>query len=87
MELNKRKDEELTSKNTEIDQLYKRIREYLMVQDQLYKDFVKSEKLSAKSKEEMEAKYKDVNDLYRSEKAKVESLESLVSQLKSGVSA
>jgi hypothetical protein len=33
MELVKRKDEELSSKNSEIDQLYKRIREYLMVQD------------------------------------------------------
>jgi Ca2+-binding EF-hand superfamily protein len=35
----------------------------------------------------MEAKLKDVNDLYRSERSKVESLEALVSQLKSGVSA
>jgi hypothetical protein len=31
MELVKRKDEELTTKNSEIDQLYKRIRDYLLV--------------------------------------------------------
>ena len=87
MELVKRKDEELSTKNQEIEQLYKRIRDYLMVQDQLYKDFVKAEKTSTKTKDEMEAKFKDINDLYRSERTKVESLEALVSQLKSGVSA
>lgn len=50
-----------------------------MVQDQLYKDFVKAEKSATKSKEEIEAKFKDINDLYRSERSKVESLEALVS--------
>jgi len=48
----KRKDEELSSKNIEIDSLYKRVRDYLLIQDQLYKDYVHAEKDFNKSKDE-----------------------------------
>lgn len=41
IELIKRKDDELTSKNNEVEHLYKKVRDYLLVQDQLYKDFVR----------------------------------------------
>ena len=52
IELIKRKDEEIITKNNEIEHLYGKIRDYLLVQDQLYKDFVKQEKdFTSKSKE------------------------------------
>ena len=41
IELVKRKDDDLGVKNQEVEHLYKRVRDYLLVQDQLYKDFVK----------------------------------------------
>lgn len=54
MELLRRKDEDLTNKNNEIEHLYKKIRDYLLVQDQLYKDFVKQEKDYNSKKETLE---------------------------------
>jgi hypothetical protein len=44
LELIKRKDENLFSQQNEIDGLYKRVRNYLLTQDQLYKGYVKMEK-------------------------------------------
>ena len=81
MELVKRKDEELTGKNQEIDQLYKRIRDYLLVQDQLYKDCVRTEKGNERLKAEMEAKFSDMSELYRTERTKNEKQSELLARL------
>jgi hypothetical protein len=51
------------------------------VQDQLYKDYVKTEKTSGKLKEEMEAKYNDMNELYRTERTKNEKQSELLARL------
>ena len=55
VELIKRKDEELNNKNNEIETLYKRVRDYLLIQDQLYKDYISMEKEYNKKKDEMSA--------------------------------
>ena len=44
IEVLRRKDDELSSKNNEIDYLYRKVRDYLLVQDQLYKDSVRQER-------------------------------------------
>ena len=41
LEIIKRKDEDLAHKNNEVEALYKKTRDYLLVQDQLYKDFIR----------------------------------------------
>ena len=43
---------QIGSQKEEIDQLYSKIRDYVWVQDQLYKDYVKVEKHYKKKKEE-----------------------------------
>jgi len=54
LELLRRKDDELGAKNTEIDYLYRKVRDYLLVQDQLYKDFVRQEKEHSAKKSQLE---------------------------------
>ncbi len=44
LELVKRKDDKSQHYEQEVDMLYRRVRDYLLVQDQLYKDFVAAEK-------------------------------------------
>lgn len=70
----KRKDEELSSKNIEIDSLYKRVRDYLLIQDQLYKDYVHAEKDFTKSKDEQQVKLRNATDSWHEEQRKVEKL-------------
>lgn len=38
------------------------MRDYLLIQDQLYKDFVKTEKETIKAKEELTVKIRNVTD-------------------------
>lgn len=85
-ELQKRKDEELSTKNLEIDALYKRIREYLVVQDQLYKDFVKAEREAFKAKDDANVKIRNVTDSLHEEQRKVQHLQELVNSFAQGVS-
>ena len=72
--MNKRKDEELATKNLEIESLYKRIRDYLLVQDELYKDYVRNDRDTHKVKEEFTVKIRNVTDSFHEEQRKVEKL-------------
>lgn len=62
IELLRRKDEELTNKNNEIERLFKQVRDYVLVQDQLYKDFTKNEKDFEKKKTEMETQLRNTRE-------------------------
>jgi hypothetical protein len=44
IELNKRKDETLEIQKDQIEKLYAKIKDYLLIQDQLYKDFTSVER-------------------------------------------
>ena len=58
----RRKDEELGSKQAEIDTLYRKTRDYLLVQDMLYKDFVRMEKDYNFKREETETTLRNTRD-------------------------
>ena len=49
----KRKDENLKTQQIEIDSLYNRVRDYILTQDQLYKDFIKMERAFTKKEAEL----------------------------------
>jgi len=51
IELNKRKDDTIGEQKDNIERLYEKIKDYLLTQDQLYKDYVRLER-SFKRKEE-----------------------------------
>ena len=55
-EIIKRKDDELRNKYHEIDSLGKRVRSYVLTQDQLYKDFIRMERAYKKKEKEMSEK-------------------------------
>jgi hypothetical protein len=80
-ELVRRKDEELAAKNHEVEGLYKRVREYLVVQDQLYKDYVRGEKETHRLKEDNALAMRNVQAKYHEEQLKVANLEKLVQSL------
>lgn len=42
----------------EIDGLYKRVRNYILTQDQLYKDFVKMERIFKKREEDLREQFR-----------------------------
>lgn len=86
-ELIKRKDDELTTKNHEIEGLYKRVREYLVIQDQLYKDYVRSEKETHKLKEENSLAMRNIQSKYHEEQLKVTNLENVLQSLGAGQSS
>lgn len=85
LEINKRKEDELQTKNTEIEGLYKRLRDYLIIQDQLYKDYVRAEALTTKMKEEMNQKIRNATDNWHEEEMKVEKLQRLVQELRANL--
>jgi hypothetical protein len=84
IELIKRKDEDLTNKNNEIEYIYKKVRDYLLVQDQLYKDFVKQERDYSTKKTELENTLRNTRDMLHEEQHKVKSLESAIQTLQRG---
>ena len=52
----------MSIKNNEIEHLYEKIRDYLLVQDQLYKDYVKMEKTYEQRNKELETTLKNTRD-------------------------
>lgn len=74
----------MAARNLETEALYKRVRDYLLVQDQLYKDYVKMDKEMHKAKEEGALKLRNVQDALHEEQRKGEKLTALVQQLQSG---
>lgn len=62
----------------EIEVLYKRARDYLLVQDQLYKDFVKLEKDHDDKKKEADTQLRNARDGLYEEQIKVKNFEQLI---------
>ena len=86
-ELIKRKDEALKSQKREIDTLYSRIKKYLLMQDHLYKDFVKMEDDHAKVVEDRKLAAKNANEALSMEQMKVKRLEALGQGLEKAASS
>ena len=86
-ELIKRKDEALKSQKREIDTLYSRIKKYLLMQDHLYKDFVKLEHDHAKVVEDRTLAAKNANEALNMEQMKVKRLEALGQGLEKAASS
>lgn len=61
-EVIKRKDETCKFQQIEIDSLYKRVRSYVLTQDQLYKDYVKMERGFQKKEQGMKDRLREVQD-------------------------
>lgn len=59
MALIRRKDENLDNKYQEIEDLTKRVREYMIIQDLLYRDYIAKEKNNEEWKKKLEAELRD----------------------------
>ena len=81
LELIKRKDENLVAQQGEIDVLYKRCRDYLLVQDQLYKDFIKMEKDYDAKKVDLEVQLRNARDGLLEEQMRTKNLEHVIQTL------
>jgi len=55
----RRKDENLDNKYQEIEDLTKRVREYMIIQDLLYRDYIAKEKNNEEWKKKLEAELRD----------------------------
>ena len=60
------------------------MRDYLLTQDQLYKDFIKQEKDHLTRKTELETTLRNTRDMLHEEQHKVSSLESAIQTLQRG---
>jgi len=61
----KKKDDLLKLQKREIDTLESKVKRYLLMQDHLYKDFVKMEKAHSKDVEDLKNKAKESEDELR----------------------
>ena len=80
-EINHRQNEQIGHQKREIEALYKRIRGYLLTQDQLYKDCVRVERNYAKKEEGLRKTMRQYEFLIQEEKEKVAKLESALKAL------
>lgn len=80
----KRKDENLKFQQIEIDSLYKRVRSYVLTQDQLYKDFVRMERAFTKKEQLAKEKLREVQDQVLEEQSRVHKTEALIKSMQGG---
>jgi septal ring factor EnvC (AmiA/AmiB activator) len=71
----------------EIDGLYKRVRSYILTQDQLYKDFVRMERTFKKREDDLRAQFRSNQDLVMEEQTKVQKLEAALKTMQAGPDA
>jgi septal ring factor EnvC (AmiA/AmiB activator) len=71
----------------EIDGLYKRVRSYILTQDQLYKDFVRMERAFKKREDDLRAQFRSNQDLVMEEQTKVQKLEAALKTMQAGPDA
>ena len=81
LEINNRQNEQIGHQKREIEALYKRIRGYLLTQDQLYKDCVRVERNYTKKEEGLRKTMRQYEYLIQEEKEKVSKLESALKAL------
>lgn len=74
-ELIKRKDDALKAQKREIEQIYARMKKYLLMQDHLYRDHVRQEKAHSKVVEELKATAREAHAAFGQEQLKVQKLE------------
>jgi len=84
LELLKRKDDNMVQYQNNIENVTTRIRDYLLVQDQFYKDYVKMEKDFNKKKEELENSLRNARDSLHEEQLKNSKQENLIQTLNKG---
>jgi hypothetical protein len=75
IELNKKKDDDVTNKQNQINALNKKLRQYLLTQDQLYKDLIRVENSHKKKEEELKLRLSNTEGLLLVENRKVEKLQ------------
>jgi len=84
LELIKRKDQNLNAKFGEIESLFKKVQGYMVVQDLLYKDFVKKEKEFGENKKRNETELREAQARLNEEELKVVKLEEALRVLQKG---
>jgi hypothetical protein len=83
-ELIKRKDDNLKNQQIEIESLYKRVRSYVLTQDQLYKDFVKMERAFQKKEQDLKTTLRSCQDQVLEEQSRVQKTEALIKSMQGG---
>ena len=73
--------EQIGRQKKEIEALYKRIRGYLLTQDQLYKDAVRVERAYIKKEESLKDRMRQYENLIQEEKEKFQKVEAALSAL------
>lgn len=76
-----KQDDIMRSQKREVDQLYGRIQRYILMQDHLYRDYVKLEKKNEELNKRLLAKAADDEEQLQAHKKNVKDLENLVAQL------
>lgn len=75
IEVNKRKDELISSQKDQIDRLYAKVKDHLLVQDQLYKDYVTVERNSEHKQVQLKENCRKFEDLLLHEQIKCKKYE------------
>jgi len=80
-EMTEKKDEIMKAQKREVDSLYARIKKYILMQDHLYKDYVKLERKHEELQKNLTLEAQKDKEQLRNEQIKVRDLENLVKQL------
>ena len=76
-----KKDEIMKAQKREVDSLYSRIKKYVLMQDHLYKDYVKLERKHEELQKNLTLEAQKDKEQLMNEQVKVRDLENLVKQL------